>query len=83
MLSKKWFDKRAVEGGKWAVIAVHHAVNDSSKWDITWTKTYNACPLLNVPKLSAVKVLRNDLTKEEAMAMAKFLNFAEKTKGNV
>jgi hypothetical protein len=77
-LSKKWFDKRAVEGGKWAVIRLHKRHYIPSTYEAVDRVVYSACPILNLPKHSSAEVLRNDLTKDEAMAMEKFLNFNER-----
>jgi hypothetical protein len=74
---KKWFDKRAVEGGKWGVIKLHKHYYSHNSFDVVEHVVYSACPVLNLPKHINVEVLRNDLTKDEAMAMEKFLNFAE------
>jgi GH24 family phage-related lysozyme (muramidase) len=83
MLTKKWFDRRAVAGGKWAVIVVGKTrleyVMTSFKLEVIEEKRYVACPLLNIPN-EVNEVIRNDLTKDEAMAMEKFLNFNEGNK---
>jgi hypothetical protein len=83
MLTKKWFDKRAVDGGKWAVIVL---VKTKLDYDtgvfglvLREDKRYVACPLLNIPN-EVHELIRNDLTKDEAMAMEKFLNFNEGNK---
>lgn len=81
MLTKKWFDKRAVAGKKWAVVVVKKIMltyDPTAFGLITIGHTkYVACPFLNIPKHEGAEVLRDDLTKEEAMAMEKFLNFNE------
>jgi hypothetical protein len=84
MLTKKWFDRRAVAGDKWAVIAVKktHLEYSTESFNLkvlTHTR-YVACPFLNIPKHEGAEVLRDDLPKEEAMAMEKFLNFNEGVK---
>ena len=82
MLSRKWFDKRAVEGGKWAVIELIQRYYSASEDAVLERKEYKACPLLNLPKRSDVECIRDDLTKDEAMAMEKFLNFNERINCN-
>jgi hypothetical protein len=77
MLSKKWFDRRAVEGGKWGVVKLHKHYYSHTSYEVIERVEYKACPILNLPNHNSVEVLRNDLTKDEAMAMEKFLNFAE------
>jgi hypoxanthine phosphoribosyltransferase len=83
MLTKKWFDKRAVAGKKWGVIVVTKTyieyVQNSFNPIVVEKKKYVACPLLNIPN-EVHELIRNDLTKDEAMAMEKFLNFNEGVK---
>lgn len=84
MLTKKWFDKRAVAGKRWAVIvlkkvSLDYSIESFGLKVLTRTR-YVACPFLNIPKHEGAEVLRDDLTKEEAMAMEKFLNFNEGVK---
>ena len=77
---RKWFDKRAVEGNKWVVYSVTQHYYSHTSFDVVELVRYSACPLLDLPNsdmLANVKCIRNDLTKDEAMAMEKFLNFAE------